>query len=311
MTPGKAEAIEKIRALAAKHDLSPGEIAAAISGDADAQGSRSRVFVQVLSYLGATFVFAGIGTFIAMHWDDFNSPARVIVSLGSGLAVFTLAVIALRDERYKAAPTPLFTVAAALMPTGLLVLFHEYGRGGDWQVAAMITTATVSLQYGLTYMGFRRTVLALFAIAFGAWFWALALDRIGLAPEVTALTVGAMLTLLAIPVQRSEHGPISPLLYLTGSWSFLFGLFEIAEGSPLEIVFLLTACFFVYLGILLRSRTLNFVSIVAILAYTGYFTAEHFADSVGWPLALIAFGLIMIGVSALGLRIDRKYLRKD
>ena len=60
---------------------------------------------------------------------------------------------------------------------------------------------------------------------------------------------------------------------------------------------------------MLRTRTLLFVSTIAILAYTGWYTGEHFADSVGWPLALIAFGLLMIGVSALAVRIDRQFVR--
>ena len=46
-----------------------------------------------------------------------------------------------------------------------------------------------------------------------------------------------------------------------------------------------------------------------ILAYTGWFTGQHFADSVGWPIALIAFGIFMIGLSALAMRIDRLYVR--
>jgi hypothetical protein len=59
----------------------------------------------------------------------------------------------------------------------------------------------------------------------------------------------------------------------------------------------------------LHSRTLLFVATMAILAYTGWFTGEHFADSVGWPVALIAFGMFMIGLSALAFRIDRDYVR--
>ena len=51
------------------------------------------------------------------------------------------------------------------------------------------------------------------------------------------------------------------------------------------------------------------VATLAILAYTGWFTGEHFADSIGWPLALILFGMFMIGLSALAVRIDRDYLR--
>ena len=41
------------------------------------------------------------------------------------------------------------------------------------------------------------------------------------------------------------------------------------------------------------------------------FTSERFADSSGWPLALIVFGIVMIGLSALAVRIDRDYVRKE
>jgi len=75
-------------------------------------------------------------------------------------------------------------------------------------------------------------------------------------------------------------------------------------------VFLASAAGFVYLSVLLHSRTLLVASTLGILAYTGWFTGEHFADSVGWPLALIAFGIFMIGLSALAFRIDRDYVRR-
>jgi hypothetical protein len=48
---------------------------------------------------------------------------------------------------------------------------------------------------------------------------------------------------------------------------------------------------------------------MATLGYTGWYTEEHFANSIGWPLALIVFGMLMIGLSALAFRIDRKYVR--
>ena len=209
------------------------------------------------------------------------------------------------------AATPLFITAAALIPTGMMVAFNEYGSGGDWRIASMITSATVCAQFALTWHRFRRTVLELFAIVFGAAFWSIALDKIGLDPDLIAVTVGAMLMLLTIPIHRSADAAISPLLFLFGSWGFLLGFFELVEGSVLEIVFLAVACGFVYLGVQVRSRTLNFTSTIAILGYTGYFTGKHFADSIGWPLALIAFGLLMIGISALALRIDRKYIRDE
>ena len=98
--------------------------------------------------------------------------------------------------------------------------------------------------------------------------------------------------------------------YVVGTVSFLGGLFDVVEGTPAELVFLVVAAGFVYLSVVLHSRTLLVVATVAILAYTGWYTGQYFADSVGWPLALIVFGLLMIGLSALAFRIDRDYVRK-
>jgi hypothetical protein len=47
---------------------------------------------------------------------------------------------------------------------------------------------------------------------------------------------------------------------------------------------------------------------LAMVAYIGCFTAEHCVDAVGWPLALIAFGLVMIALRAAAVAIGR-YIR--
>src|SRR5205814_1812409 len=94
-----------------------------------------------------------------------------------------------------------------------------------------------------------------------------------------------------------------------GAAVFLYGFYDFVRRTPFELAFMAAAAAFVYLSVELRTRTLLFVSTLAILAYTAWFTREHFADSVGWPLALIIFGMLMIGLSALAFRIDRVYLR--
>ena len=308
----KQAALDRIGELAEEFGLSAAEISAHLKGSGEAEPARrTQIMGRLLSYLGGIFVFAGIATFIGIQWDQINSAARVVITLGPGLSAFVLAILALRDQRFQQAATPLFITAAVLEPTGMLVAFHEYGGGGDWRVATMITTATVGIQYGAAFARFGRTTLALFAIIFASFFWVTALDKIGMEDELIALTIGAALTLVGVQVHRSAHTAISPVVFLFGSWSFLFGVFDLVEQTPLEVIFLAIACGVTYLGIVIRSRTLNFTSTIAILAYVGYFTAEHFADSIGWPLALIAFGLALIGISAAALRIDRKYLRSN
>lgn len=306
----RAEALRRIAALAREHGLSPSEVAAAVAGppvQAD-EGGRG-VLVQVLAYLGGTFVFAGIGIFIALQWEHLNAAARVIVTLGTGLAAFLLAVLASRDRRYGKAATPLFLVAAALEPTGMLVAFDEFGSGGDWRWASLVTAGTMALQFGGAFGALRRSTLLFMVIGFGVLFWWTALDLLGVDGMVIALVLGASLLLAAVGADRAGRGEITPFWYFCGAVALLAGLFDLVERTPFEILFLAAAAGLVYGSAALRTRTLLAVATLAILAYTAWFTGEHFVDSVGWPLALMAFGLVMIALSAAAVRIDRAYVR--
>jgi len=304
-------ALAEIVALARRHGMSAREIGEAL-GDADAQSPARRgrgILVRVLGFIGGTFVFAGVGVFIALQWESMNSAARVVVTLGSGLAAFIMAVLASRDPRYEKAATPLLLVSAALLPTGWLVLFNEFGSGGDWRWASLITCGVTALQFAATFVSMRRSTLLFLVVFFGLLFFWTAFDMLDIDQEIVALVLGVSLLLTAVGVDRTPHRVVTPVWYLFGAIGALYGIFDVVEGSPFELVFLLVAAGFVYLSVVLHSRTLLLVATAGILAYTAWFTGEYFADSVGWPIALIVFGLLLIGLSALALRIDRDYVR--
>ena len=305
-------ALTQIAALARQHGISADEIVAVLGQppvDGPATPGRS-VLVRVLGVLGGIFVFAGIGVFIALQWDGMNSAARVVVTLGSGLAAFALAVLSHREARYGAATTPLLLTGAVLEPTGMLVAFDEFGTGGDWRLASLVATGTMALQFAAAFHGMRRSTPLFLVILFGALFWWTTLDLLDVDDTLVALVLGGSVLLAAVATDRAGHGDITPPWYLVGAGAFLYGAFDAVERTPLEIGFLAVAAGFVYLSAVLHSRTLLAVSTLAILAYTGWFTSEHFAESIGWPLALIVFGIAMMGLSALAVRIDRDYVRE-
>jgi hypothetical protein len=307
----RTRALQEVVSLAKQHALSAAEISAAMNG-APGQSPESRgrdVLLRVLGFLGGIFVFAGVGVFIALQWSGMNSASRVIVTLGIGLVAFVLSMLSARDARFTAAATPLLLMAAALEPTGMFVAFDEYGSGGDWRWASLITTGTMALQFGAAFSSLRRSTPLFLVILFASLFWWTALDLTDLGNSAVALIMGASMLLAAIGVDRTGHRSITPVWYLLGASAFLFGFFDAVENSPAEIAFLAVAAGFVYVSVVVHSRTLLFVATLAILAYTGWFTGQHFADSIGWPIALIAFGIFMIALSALAVRIDRLYVR--
>jgi hypothetical protein len=307
----RLRALEQIAALARAHGLSATEVAAAIepsSGDAGARRTQG-VLVHVLGVLGGTFVFAGVGVFIALQWNELNAAARVLVTLGSGLVAFVLAVLGTRDRRFDKAATPLFLAAAVLEPGGMIVAFAEFGSGGDWRLASLVTSGAMAAQFALTFGVLQRSAVLFLTILFGTAFFWTALDLMDADKGVISVVLGTSMLLAAVGVDRSGRSEITPFWYFAGATAFLYGFFDMVERTPLEITFLAVAAGFVYGSVLLHSRTLLAVGTIAILAYTAYFTGEHFVDSVGWPLALVAFGLVLIGLSAVAVRIDRDYVR--
>src|SRR4029450_11638767 len=101
--------LQEIAALAGQHGLSLSDIATALGESPVApHHTRSRgVLGRGRGFLGGAFGFAGIGVFIALQWDDMNSAARVIVTLGTGFGTFVLGGLAVRDRRFQKAATRL------------------------------------------------------------------------------------------------------------------------------------------------------------------------------------------------------------
>ena len=302
--------LQQITAMARQHGLSAADIATALEAPPAPEQRRGQaILVRVLGFLGGTFVFAGIGVFIALQWENLNSAARVLVTLGSGIAALVLALLASRDPRFDKAVTPFFLIAAALEPTGMLVAFREYGSGGDWRWASLITAGAMGLQFAAVFQTLRRSTPLFLVILFGSLFWWTLLDLIDVDEQLMAMVVGGSLLLASVGIDRTGRREVTPFWYFCGSVAFLYGLFDMVERTPAELLFLAVAAGFVYASVVLHSRTLLAVATLAILAHTAWFTGEHFVDSIGWPLALVAFGLVLIGMSALAFRLDREYVR--
>jgi hypothetical protein len=305
----KSQAIEQILQIARQHDLTAADIEDAFgkSGQPGDEPSTS-LLGRILGYLGGTFIFAGLGVFIALNWDTMNSAARIIITLGSGIAVFIMALVASGDERYVRVRTPLYLIAATLQPVGILVAIDELSAGGDWHYAVLLTAAIMGIQQGMVFWQKRDTALLFTSLAFVLWFSGVALDLLNVHDDLISLVLGAATVSFCIGLESTPHKVMNPFWYLLGSVGFFAGLFELIESSAVEIAFLAVACGGVFLSTWVRSRTLLFTSTAAILAYIGYFTAEHFRDSLGWPLVLILLGLIFIALSAVAMRINKRYI---
>jgi hypothetical protein len=303
------DALAEIVDIAQRNRISAEDISEALSGSAtEDPGTGSGIVRRLLAYIGGIFVFAGIVVYIGMFWDEMNSAARIIITLGSGLVALVLAMLMLKQDRFAKAATPLFLTAAWLQPTGMLVAFEELGSGGDPQHAALATTLVMLAQNVLILPRYRRSTLVFLALGFGVLSCWNLFDLLNMDDELNLLVTGASLMLVSYGIDKTRHAVITPFWYFLGSASFLWASFDLIEDTPVHILYLGITAFMIYVSTLARSRTLLFCSTLAMMGYLGYFTGQYFVDSIGWPIALVVMGLILIGLSNLALRINRKYI---
>jgi hypothetical protein len=300
------QALKRIAELAAEHGLGTDEILAAIDRKpADPARRSSNILARITAYLGGVFVLAGIAIFIGVQWDQFGSAARVLVTLGVGFTVFLFALATMKDDRFSGVTVPMLLIAALLQPTGIVVMINEYSRGGDPEHGLLFMCGVMLVQQLLTFLATKRTVLLFTSLFFGAAGLGTLGDILHVDFEVVCLALGIGLLLLAYAIDKTEHRVITPFWYFAGSVFFLYGAFDALEGSVIEILYFGIAAGVMYLGTVVRSRTLLFSSVIALMGFTGYF----FRDSLANAFGLIIMGFLLIGLSALAMTLNRKYIR--
>jgi len=302
------EVVDAIR----RHNLGLDEIAAALKDEgAELQAVRSGgILSRLFGYVGGIFVFAGLAIFIGMQWDVLGTAMRILLTLGSGFCIFVMALACTTDERFEKAATPLFLVAAALEPTGILVVLKEFSRGGDPAHGLLFLHLVMAIQQGCVFYARQRGVLALTALYFSVGFFVIAFDLLHVDRHLIGTTIGFSLLCIGWALDRSRHHAVAGLVYFCGSVLFLAVSYDWLDNKPFQILFLALACGTIFLSTVARSRTLLLVGTLALIFYIGDFMAEHFAHDLAGPIGLMVAGFMLIAIGAVAVRINNRYIRE-
>lgn len=303
----REDALAEIAAIARRHGLTAQEIGGALEQTESRR--KTEVVNRLFGYLGGAFVFSGLMVFIGMFWAGMGSTERIVLTLGSGLIAYVLAIACLRDRRYLRAAAPLFLIAGLLQPMGMLVAIAEYSQGGDERYALLLVLSVMMISFGLTFWKERRDELLYLLLIYASGWFATCFDLLELGDDYSALVVGSFLVSMAYVISRTRHGAIAGFWFFAGSLLVLGGSFAILEGRVWDVVFLAPACFFIYLSLIVRSRALLFNGTVAVLSFLAYYTAEYFEDSSSWPIIMLVVGFVLIGMGKVVFELDRRYIR--
>lgn len=301
-------ALEHIAELAREHALSADEIRAAIEVESPGAPGWAR---SLLAVLGGLFVLAGAVAALDRVWADLVPGARVLAVFGTGIAALALAMAASRDPRFERAGAPLFLAAALFEASGLFVLFGEFPTGFEPETDAALVFGALALQFAAVFGWFRRTELLFLVLAFAFLFFAAVLTRLGVDEHLISVVLGVSGLLATFGIERTRWRGFAPLAWAVFALCLTIGCFELLESTfPADLLLIAIAALLIQASVRVGSRSLLVVSVLAMLAYLGYYTREYFADTLGWPIALVLFGLVLLALSGYALRLGRR-IRPD
>ncbi len=326
----KSQLLKHISSLAHERKVSREELleafATGLSGGEDHALKQHLNISETLYYIGATIVLIGIAIFVEQHWDSLSSAIRIASTLGSGIAAYVIGVLFHRRTSVAGISQAFFLLSVLLLPLGLSITFHEAGWDVGLASVQSIIFAMLFLTYLSSFFTFRRTIFLGFAILFATLFfftftnylfdgwtadasWRLYNYRL-LFTGLSYLSFGhyfknTRLEVLASPLYAL--GALAVLLsaLFLGGWKD-----DLANYSPFwQLVYPVMVFAFIFLSVRLKVRSFLTSGALFLMIYILKMTMEHFPESLGWSLALIMAGLLLIVTGFVAFEINKRYLR--
>lgn len=280
----------------------------------------SRDLTHTFYGIGAIIAIVGVGILVAQNWEAIGFPGRIMVTLG--IAVITyIAGLLLKNDDQKAVSQVMFTIAAALAPLGSYVFLKQAYIEFSW-VTQLMTAIVLVVLFGGAFLISRRTILVLITVGYATWaYYAFIMNMFDFSFSADVLKWAAMLlgasyiligygcnSLLtsADPQDEKEKQATQSVLYGFGTLAILgAGIFV---GGAFDLLFIALIFGAFYGSVYLKSRGMLAFGALFLMAHIIKLTSKYFVDSIGWPVALIAIGFLVIGVGYATLYLNKKFI---
>lgn len=307
MTETRDDALNQIQNLIETHHLSELDILGLYKKSSALHSKPTNLLQLAMIYLGGIFIFAGLGVYINMIWDDINSLSRVIITLGSGFVAFILSLLCTSDARFTKALTPFIVIAGILQPMGLFVFMDEYlPHTGNVTLAACYVMGFMLVQQFIAFVATRVTGFLFFSVFFFYSFICMILNLWEISDLIVPVAIGISGLMVAWGIDQTNHRSITPFYYFCMSGIVAIASYDLLEETHFDALLVGVSCILIYVAMIAASRTILTVAVISLLGYLVYFTGEYFKNIVGWPIALIVLGLVMIGISAYAVKIGKR-----
>ncbi len=270
---------------------------------------------KILYTIGSLVVIIGIVVLVTENWNVLNSLARVVITLGSGVALYVAGVLFSRREDTQYVSGAFMFMSAVLIPIGISVSLYEGGYNLANIGVQVLLSGIMTALYIVSLLLYRKTLFAFFSLAFGTWLFYssvffLLQGSSWLDFDIYSYFIvvfGITHILIGYFLSSTQKKILSPLLYGVGAIEILGP--TIALGEFWDVVYILPIFCIMYLSTYLKSKVLLIIGSGFLMGYLIKITGKYFTDSIGWAFALIVSGFILIGVGYFAVYLNRKYIK--
>lgn len=320
----KEQALIYIKQLAEQKIVTREELNSTYDSGALVRSSKQAGLAELFYNIGAIVIFLGIIIFLAQNNDALGFGVKILATIGVGMVSYVAGLLFSRDERTEAVSGAFYLISNLIMPTGLFFIFVNTGldaRSSPSQSLIAVIMLVINL---LSFYFFKKDVFALFSILFGTWLFFGVTSLVSENPpflerlqftEYRFLVVGISYLLLAYyfnSIRGLER--LQGFLYGFGILIFLASTFALGGYAPYqnifwESMFPLFVFGTLFLSILIKNKAFLVFGTLFLMAYIFKVSSAYFADSLGWPLALVLAGFLIIGAGFASLSVKNRYLR--
>lgn len=320
----KEEVLQQIEALAKEKHLTKDELLDAYhSGESphvDTTLTKHLTTAETLYYIGGFIVFLGICLLVSQNWGEFSAITKILVTLGSSIVAYIIGLILTKEQKNERVGIAFHLIAALTMPVGLVILFNETGLKLTNPSNVTLITAVLTVWYLLSFLVFRKALFLVFLIIFTDSLYYAATNQLfenyiatsTTFAEYRSLVVALSLIFLGQFLSNTRYRPLTGTLRALGILSFLSTALVLGGWSPnqnifWEIIFPGLALGTIYLSVYLQSKSFLIFGSLFLMAYILKITGEYFAQSLGWPTAVIFAGLVLIGIGYASFYVNNRY----
>ncbi len=316
--------LKNIEQLAERGQVSKDELLSAFNagagGDRIYELLRNISFSRVLYYIGGGIVVLGIAVLIGQNWDRLNAFTKLLSTLGISLGVFIYGLVLCRNKGHDILGQALFFISALVAPIGLYVLFDITGFNASSMPVQSIIYIILTLWMVISFLKIRKFVFLIFTIVFSANMYVCINFMIAMGSPFlekilfySLLILGVSAILIGYFLTETEFSGLSGLLYAVGSAFFLGEAFALCGYPPennriWEILFPALVFGLVYISVRIKSKSILIISSGYLMVFILNITSIYFSGSLGWPLALMLIGILLIITGYFTIYLNKKYI---